>query len=528
MKTMTTLTDENTRLAAELAASHAQVLALKQQLAWFKRQLFGRKSEKVIHDTSTQGQLFTLPSPAPSSPSHDKPVKAHTRRLKQKREEEVNDTGLRFTDDVPQQVIDLPCPELNGANAQDYEVIGTKDTYRLAQQVGSYVVLVYRRQVVKQKSTQTLTQAPAPSNVLEGCYADVSLLAGLMVDKAVYHLPLNRQHQRMLDAGVTLSRATLINYVSKGIELLRPIVNAMRKHMLRQHTLAMDEVPIKAGRTPISTQRHRQMKQTYFWPIYGLDDEVVFTWSRGRDTQHAINQLHGFNGVLLTDGYGVYPRAIQQLSQQGQVITHATCWAHCRRTFEKAQDHAPEETRWALATIRQLYQVEKALRDTNADESTILIHRQQHSLPIVQRFFSWLDQQRQRIDLLPKDPFTKALLYAHERREALQVYLTHASVPIDTNHLERALRVVPMGRKNHLFCWTELGAEQLGLLHSLMATCRLQRINPYHYLVDVLQRVAQHPASQVMDLTPRRWKVLFADNPLTSDVKYTPRHESAA
>jgi hypothetical protein len=90
---------------------------------------------------------------------------------------------------------------------------------------------------------------------------------------------------------------------------------------------------------------------------------------------------------------------------------------------------------------------------------------------------------------------------------------------MDTNHLERALRVIPMGRKNYLFCWSELGAEQLGILQSLMVTCRLQGINPYHYLVDVLQRVALHPAKDVLDLTPRVWKDKLADTPLTSDVQ---------
>ena len=94
-------------------------------------------------------------------------------------------------------------------------------------------------------------------------------------------------------------------------------------------------------------------------------------------------------------------------------------------------------------------------------------------------------------------------------------------MPIDTNHLERALRVIPMGRKNYLFCWTELGAEQLGMLQSLLVTCRLQGINPYTYLVDILQRVSQHPASQVEELTPRVWKTKFADNPLTSDLMQT-------
>ena len=110
------------------------------------------------------------------------------------------------------------------------------------------------------------------------------------------------------------------------------------------------------------------------------------------------------------------------------------------------------------------------------------------------------------------------LAYAVEREGALRVYLSDASVAIDTNHLERALRPIPMGRKNWLFCWTEVGAEHVGIVQSLICTCRLHGINPYTYLVDVLQRIAIHPDSAVEQLTPRVWKTLFADEPLRSDL----------
>jgi len=108
-------------------------------------------------------------------------------------------------------------------------------------------------------------------------------------------------------------------------------------------------------------------------------------------------------------------------------------------------------------------------------------------------------------------------MYSYEeRRCGLEVYLHDADVPIDTNHLERALRAVPMGRKNWLFHWIEAGAKYAGIVHSLIVTCRLHEIDPYDYLVDVLQRVGQHPASKVDELTPRLWKQHFAANPLRS------------
>ena len=131
----------------------------------------------------------------------------------------------------------------------------------------------------------------------------------------------------------------------------------------------------------------------------------------------------------------------------------------------------------------------------------------------------WVDKQFEVQGLLPSNPLLGALAYARCRREGLEVYLNDPAVAIDTNHLERALRVIPMGRKNWMFCWTELGAKHVGIVQSLLVTCRLHDINPYDYFVDILQRVGQHPASLVHQLTPRLWKPLFAANPLRSDLK---------
>jgi transposase len=106
-------------------------------------------------------------------------------------------------------VIELPNPEVAGLTVDAYDVIGEKVTYRLAQKPGTYVILKYVRKVIKLKESQALACPPAPPAVLEKSFADVSFLAGLLLDKFRYHLPLYRQHQRLAHAGITLSRATL-------------------------------------------------------------------------------------------------------------------------------------------------------------------------------------------------------------------------------------------------------------------------------------------------------------------------------
>jgi transposase len=132
----------------------------------------------------------------------------------------------------------------------------------------------------------------------------------------------------------------------------------------------------------------------------------------------------------------------------------------------------------------------------------------------VKAFWVWCDSQCHRPDLLPSNPLAKALKYALARQASLQVFLSDPAVPIDTNHLERSLRVIPTGKRNWLFCWTEIGAERLAVIQSLLVTCKLHDVDPYVYLVDVLQRVSEHPASRVSELMPREWKARFSDNPM--------------
>jgi transposase len=104
----------------------------------------------------------------------------------------------------------------------------------------------------------------------------------------------------------------------------------------------------------------------------------------------------------------------------------------------------------------------------------------------------------------------------------VEIFLTDPDVPIDTNHLERALRVVSVGRKNWNFCSTELGAKHVGIIQGLIVTCGLHGIDPYTYLVDVLQRISEHPASRVIELKPRLGKEYFAANPLRSHIGAFP------
>ncbi len=502
----------STQLTALVHSQAQTITALTHQLEWFKRQVFGNKSERFAPELDpTQMHLGeVLPVPA-ALPESRKSVPAHMRRVPTT--DLAQAEAVPFFDEsrVPVETITVIDAAMKELAPDTFEVIDEKVTYRLAQRPGSYVVLKYVRPLIKRRATQTLLCAPAPAGVLEGSRADVSFIAGLLVDKFAYHLPLYRQHQRLTDAGITVSRPWLTQLAQRGISLLEPIYDAQLASLQSSRVKAMDETPIKAGRAG-----HGKLKTGYFWPVYGEGDEVCFPFfpSRSHDRVRAILGLqHPPDAVLISDGYAAYQRYAEKTG-----LTHAQCWAHARRTFFEAEASEPTGVAEALEQIQVIYAIEADLRERKLVGEAKQSHRLTHSKPRVEAFFEWVEQQLARQGFTPSNPFIKALNYVRERRLGLEVFLTDSEVPIDTNHLERALRVIPMGRRSWLFCWTELGAKHVGIIQSLIVTCRLHSIDPYTYLVDVLQRVGQHPAARVAELTPRLWKQHFANNPLRSDL----------
>ncbi len=494
----------------------SQVAELTRQLEWFKNQLFGQKSEKRVDPNPHQmvlGEAFAPPEPEPDTP---KKTITYKRGIgpKVRPEDCVTEEGLRFGPDVPVKTIRLPVPGIEGLDDIAWELIDTKVVHKLAQRPASYVVIRYETPVVKLRATGEICQGITLTPVLDRSIAEASVLAGLLVDKFRFHLPLYRQHQRMEAAGITIARSTLTNLVRRAIALLEPIVDAQLESVLRSRVLAMDETPIKVGK---SKSKRGKMHQGYYWPLYGDQNEVVFTYSESR-ARRVIEQIlnQRFEGTLLSDGYSAYTAYVKATDG----VTHAQCWAHTRRQFVEARDSEPVATDEILDVIGALYAVEKSIREQGLEAEAKRTARLQHAKPIVDRLFEHVEDQLQRMTLLPSDPYAKALGYLHARTTELSVFLEEPDVPMDTNHIEREIRAIPMGRRNWLFCWSETGARQVGVIQSLISTCRLHGVDPMVYLTDVLQRVAIHPAKDIETLTPRLWKQHHAAEPMLSELAY--------
>lgn len=466
--------------------------SLKMRVAWFERQYFGAKTERFIPQDPKQYSLFEVPEEVPS----EKTTVKEYERSARKRETKVDDEKhVRFGKNVPvEEKIVLP-DEVVNLPESDYEVIGEKVTNRLIQIPTQYRVERTIRKTVKLNSK--LYTAPAPPAVIEKSFADVSFLVGLIIDKFLFHLPLYRQHQRLKLSDVHISRGHLTRLTHRSLELLEPIYYAILSAIISSELVCMDETPVK-----VSRKEKGKMHKAYFWPVYA-EGAVAFVYEDGRKHEVVPKILGDTCKKLLSDGYAAYER----YAESRRELVHAQCWAHARRYFFDAKEHSPLECERVLAMIAELFAIEKEVGD---DEVERLVARRTESLLIVDGLFSyleelWFTQMTERSSLLGK-----AISYAREREEALRQFLIHSDIPLSNNQVERIIRPVAIGRKNWLFCWTEVGAKYSAIAYTLIESCKLQGVDPWKYLIDVLQRIDTHPAREVHLLTPKLWKQQFA------------------
>jgi len=397
-----------------------QELCEKQaQLDWFKKQLFGQRSEKQRYIDDRQLALFEAAAPV-AEETQDTTVAAHTRRGKKRRDgNEVTEHGLRFDASVPVIDIEHECAELKGPDAQDYEFIRYEYVHKLASRPGNKVVLRHKYPVLRHKAHGDFVQPAAVEGVLGQAQVDVSALADILVEKFVYHMPLYRQHQKLQDEGFKLSRNTLGNWVEASIELLRPITEALKEELLGGSYLKIDETAIKAGRTR-TAQGKGKMKASWLWPMLGEHGDIVFNYAASRGKSVVEQLLEGFSGTIQTDGYDVYAR----YTAEHENINHALCWSHTRRCFVKADPLHPRLVKQILCYIAVLYRIERQLRECGAGNRQMLKVRQRRSRRCVDKIFKWIDAQIQRVELTPKDPLRKRYTTLKIARQGYVFFLT--------------------------------------------------------------------------------------------------------
>lgn len=326
--------------------------------------------------------------------------------------------------------------------------------------------------------------------------AGSGLLAQIIIDKYVDHLPVHRQMQRFERAGVKLPYSTLTDWVSATAKLIAPLYEALKRQVLQSGYLHADETPIKVMDKDKKGQTHRG----YYWVYQDSIHKLVFfdyQQSRGREGPVAI--LETFQGYLQTDGYSAYEIFDKR---SGIILMH--CMAHARRMFHEALENDAARASYALEEMGKLYSIERNCKEQELSYTETAEVRGQKSTPILESLGKWMKAQY--LQVTPKSAIGKALAYSIERWDRLSLYTQEGKLTIDNNPVENAIRPVAVGRKNYLFAGSHEAAQRSAMLYSLLGSCKMHGVEPFQWLKTVLERIADHPINQISDLLPHRMK----------------------
>lgn len=493
---------DNTRNSSNLPGSvpecHEEILKLRVELEWFRRQMFGQKSEKVPVDCPDQPDVFgkeTTPDHGEEQSQQDAcVVRAHSRHKHGRRDLASCDhlpIERRIVHDVSAEEKICPCcgkPKKLLPSKLSYQVAMTRPRlFRIEHEAMQYGC--------GHCDEAHVASAAKPMELLERCMADASLLSYVFVAKFADHLPLHRQEVMFDRMGINFSRWTLCGWTTRGGAQLSVLVDEMFRRIQDSRHAHVDEttLPVLApGKT----------RTSYLWGVVGGSDAPysVYRYTPGRSRAGPLEFLAGFKGILQTDAYIVYEKISGILK-----LTWAACWAHVRRKFVDAfKLCANQDAKHAVDSIRQLYAVERDAKLLGDDERRAM--RREKAAPLIETLFAWLEEQQFKV--LPQSPMGKAVSYALNLRDQLRVYLDHGYVGIDNNPVERALRPVVIGRKNWLFAGNEAGAKAAAVFYSLIESAKRHGLNVADYIEDIIRRLPSHPAKRIHELLPDQWKPL--------------------
>ena len=490
-------------LAAErttLSEAQAEIERLRLIVQKLQRSQFGQRSERLDDDQLQLGfedlgadiarVEATLPSTAAKTPT----AKSQTERPSLPAHLAREDMRL----DIEHQA----CPCCGGP----LHAIGESVSEMLDHVPARLRVIRICRPRYGCRACGTIHQAPAPERAIAKGLASPGLLAHVLVSKYCDHLPLYRQSQIFARHGVELDRSTLANWVGGAVWWLEPLQARLAEHIFRAQTLFADDTTI-----PVLDPGRGRTKTGRLW-VYARDDRpwcgpdppaAVYLYSPDRRAERPASHLAQFTGIVQVDGYPGFERLTT-----GGHIQLAACWAHARRKFYEVHEATGSPVAAeALRRIAELYAIETTIRGQTADIRQGA--RRARSLPLVAAMKTWLEAELNRVP--PRGGLADAIRYALTRWAALCRFLDDGRVELDNNTVERAIRPIALGRKNHLFAGSDGGAARWAVVASLLTTAKLNDIEPFAYLKDVLERMSNgHPMSQLDGLLPWNWGRLRA------------------
>lgn len=352
------------------------------------------------------------------------------------------------------------------------------------------------------RTCNSVAQAPASDRVIAGGLATPALIAQVLTAKYCDHTPLYRQSQIFARHGVDLHRSTLAGWVGGACWWLEALHERLCRNVFASDHLFADDTPV-----PVLDPGRGRTKTGRLW-VYARDQRgwggdappaAVYLFAPDRKAERPASHLQHFKGIVHVDGYAGFDRL-----KDKQDVVLAACWAHTRRKFyEVAEATSSPIAEEALRRIGALYAIETEVRGRSPPWR--LAARRSRSKPLVRDFRVWLEKQLPRLS--GRSTLAEAIRYTLARWDGLTRFLDDGRIELDTNPVERAIRPVALGRKNHLFAGSDGGGTRWAIVCSLIETAKLNGVEPHAYLHDALRRmVGGHPINRLDHLLPWAWK----------------------
>jgi transposase len=346
--------------------------------------------------------------------------------------------------------------------------------------------------VSQEEDSTRIVIADAPRGPFEKCKAGTNLVITFIIDKFIYHLPIDRQLKRLSVLGADIAPSTVTSWLDLAAENLRPLYAVMRQLVVDAHYLQVDETGLAVQDRTKTGVTHKG----YLWGYHVPPRKMVyFEYRRGRGQVHCHEMLSDFEGYLQTDDYQAYHG---HKARDG--VTGVACMAHARRKFEQALTTDHDRASAALSFIQQIYAVEREARDGGLSYEDRKELRLDKALPLLNDLGKWLANELQKT--LPKSPIGIAIRYAVRLWDQLLAYLNDGQIEIDNNLMENAIRPIALGRKNWLFAGSHDAAENIAMYRSFFATCILNNINPQNWLRYVLDNINTTAPAKYYTLLP--------------------------
>jgi transposase len=514
------LADRDSRIAD--LESKLELLAKKLKLTARERELLAKKLKQLaalrrrhphlapgqglleFDDDSDQGEV-ERPVHVAEAPDGETPEDSIRNRDKPRERTKKLDTSNLPVDHVHHEL--EPRERICPTTGMTLVPIGERLEEEIEYQPGILKRIVHHRAVyglseddARERQAAELV-APGPIRPLPRSIVGPRLLAWILDQKYVRHLPLYRQEAILAQHGLKIPRQTMCDWVLLAASQLGPIQSALRRLILSAMVVQTDDTPVKCQRG----KGHGHFLAHLWTTTSPLVEGLVFDFTESRGHEHLFTMFPGFNhGVLVGDGYAGYDAFAEK--RPGVVV--AGCWAHVLRKFRDALDEAPLMAVAAMTLIGKLFDIEKQADADKLELEARLALRQSESAAALEELERELKGWRAQYSESGK--MGEACKYLENQRGHLRVFLDDARVPIHNNDCELSIRPVAVGRRNWLFAGSVRGGQAAATIYSLVESCKRVGVDPIEYLADVLVRVATHPASRIEELIPANWKERFA------------------